>query len=123
MTYLRGLTSDEVGRPLSASLSIGGQRTILSLTGAGRRQDVVEVGSVFSSGTGTITFDALALAAAADIITIAEFDRFAEKNQSRVIRLSTHGLAEGIKPLRVKCLSDSNQADGEQAGAAKRPKQ
>ncbi|MBX9776950.1 MAG: hypothetical protein K2Y71_21435 [Xanthobacteraceae bacterium] len=122
VTYVRGLTSDEVGRPFSAALSIGGQRTVLSLTGAGRRQDTVEAGSVFSSGNGTITFEALALAAAADVITIAEFDRFAEKNESRVVRLSTHGLAEGIKTLRPKCLSYSNQPDGEQAGAAKRDK-
>jgi len=119
VTYVRGLTSDEIGRPLTAALSIGGRRTILALTGRGTRQDTVEVGSLFSSGNGSITFDELALAAASDVITITETDRFAATNDTRVVRLSIHGLAEGIKSLRAKCgLPVSNQADGEQMGAA-----
>jgi len=101
--YVRGLASDEIDRSLTAVLSIGGKRTALSLMGRGTPQNTVEVGSLFSSGTGAVAFDEFALAAAADVINVVETDRFAETSHSRVIKLSTHGLAEGIKTLRARC--------------------
>lgn len=101
--YVRGLASDEIDRSLTAALSIGGKRTALSSMGRGTPQNTVEVGSLFSSGSGSIAFDEFALAASADVITIVETERFAETNNPRVIKLSTHGLAEGVKTLRARC--------------------
>jgi hypothetical protein len=101
--YLRGLASDEVGRPLTATFSIGGQKTRVSLSGAATRQDALDGGGSFTSGAGFISLDVLEAAANQDAIGLVEADPRADGEETRTIALATHGLAEGIKSLREKC--------------------
>jgi hypothetical protein len=102
--YLRGLASDEVGRPVTATFSFGQHRTRLSLRGDGTRQDAVDTGAVFFSGAAYVPFDALDAAVAQGSIRLLETDPRADTKLFNVIELSTHGLAEGIKRLRDKCV-------------------
>jgi hypothetical protein len=111
--YLRGLASDEVGRPVTATLSIGSHKAVFSLTGSGTRQDAVDTGVLFSSSLNEVPFDEFAAAAAAGAVTVVETDPLAAMKRPRDTRLSTHGLAEGIKLLRDKCAQPvPSWADG-----------
>jgi hypothetical protein len=102
--YLRGLASDEVGRPAAATFAIGKHKARFTLRGDGTRQDAIDSGSQFSSAASYAPLDELEAAAAHGAIGIVETGVLADATQQRVIELSTHGLADAIKQLREKCI-------------------
>jgi hypothetical protein len=67
------------------------------------KQDAIDTGALFSSSLAYISLDELDAAAAAGVIKLVETDRRAGAQSPRVVPLSIHGLAEGIKVLRSKC--------------------
>jgi hypothetical protein len=102
LLYLRGLASDEIGKPLSAAFSIGKHKTVVSLPGSGTKHDGIDTGSLFSTGAGFVAFSAFE--AVTTSINVLETDPpTAAARAPRVITLSADGLAEGIKILRDKC--------------------
>jgi hypothetical protein len=102
--YLRGLASDEVAGSVSAALSIGKRTANLALARDQMKQDAIDTGALFSSSVAYVPFDELDAAAAAGLIRVVETDQFAAAHSPRVIHLTSHGLAEGIKTLRSKCV-------------------
>ena len=105
--YLRGLASDEVGRPVTVTFSFGNHKTRLALTGAGTKQDIIDTGTLFASSADLIPLDELEAAAAQGAIGVVEADPRGDAGQARTIELSTYGLAEGIKTLRDKCTASA----------------
>jgi hypothetical protein len=102
--YLRGLASDEVAGSVSAALAIGKHTANLAVARQQMKQDAIDTGALFSSSLAYVPFQELDAAAATGIIRVVETDRLAGTQSPRVITLSTHGLAEGIKALRSKCI-------------------
>jgi hypothetical protein len=114
--YLRGLASDEVGRPVTAIFSIGKHTARFSLKGNGTREDAIDTGTLFSSSSSYVAFDDVEAAAAHGAIGVIEADPRADTQRPRVIELSTQGLVEGIKVLRDKCTASTQPAPGPVAG-------
>lgn len=102
--YLRGLASDEVGRPAAATFAIGKHKAHFFWGGDGTKLDAIEGGSLFASASSYAPFDELEAAAAHGAIGIIETGVLADPKQQRVIELSTHGLVDAIKQLREKCI-------------------
>jgi hypothetical protein len=102
--YLRGLASDEVGRPAVATFAIGKHKARFTLRGDGTKQDAIDGGTQFSSAASYAPFDEVETAVAHGAIGIIETGVLADAKQQRVIELSTHGLADAIKQLREKCI-------------------
>jgi hypothetical protein len=98
------LASDEFGRPVTVTFSIGNHKASLSLSGYGTKQDAVDSGALFSSSRSYVPFDDFEDAAAAGAIDVVETDPLAATKPPRVMTLATHGLAEGIRLLRDKCI-------------------
>jgi hypothetical protein len=101
--YLRGLASDEVGRPVTATFLIGSHKTRLFLTGAGIKQDAIDNGALFSRGRSSVPFNELEVAATAEAINVAETDPVDATRPPRVVTLSTHGLPGAVRTLRDGC--------------------
>jgi hypothetical protein len=107
--YLRGLASDEVGRPVIVTFAIGKQDARIALNGAGTRRDALDTGAQFSSGSASVPFDEVEAAASSGAIGVTEsaVDRDpVQVNGIKLstLKLSTLGLAEGIKLVRGKCV-------------------
>ena len=103
--YLRGLASNELTGPVSVTLSVGERKASLTLQGYPSKNDVVDAGSVFASIGGFVPFASFESVASGAAVEIAELDPIVTKGPPRVIKLSTDGLAEGIKSLREKCTN------------------
>jgi hypothetical protein len=114
--YLRGLASDEIGRPVTATFSIGKHTAQFALNGNGIKEDAVDTGSVFSADSGYVSFEDVAAAAAHGAIGVIQADPRDDTQRPRVIELSTQGLAEAIKVLRDKCAASTPAAPGWVAG-------
>ena len=116
--YMRALASDEVGRSVTATFSIGKHRAKFAFKGDGKKQNAIDTGALFLSSLATVPFDEIEAAAAHGAIGIVETHARAatDGNGPRAIELQTDGLAEGIKTLRDKCVQPaqpvSNWADG-----------
>jgi hypothetical protein len=102
--YLRGLASDEVAGSVRAALAIGAHTANLAVARKQMQQDAIDTGALFSSSVAYVPFKELDAAAATGVIRVVETDQQAGAQSPRVIKLSTHGLAEGIKVLRSKCI-------------------
>jgi hypothetical protein len=102
--YLRGLASDEVAGSVRMALSLGTRTANLALARDQMKQDAIDTGALFSSSVAYLPFDELDAAAAAGVIRVVETDQRAAAHPPRIINLTTHGLAEGIKALRSKCI-------------------
>jgi hypothetical protein len=101
--YLRGLASDEIGRPAAATFAIGKHKARLVLSGDGTRQASVDGGSRFSAAASFAPFDDLVAAAEQGAIRVTEADPRLDTKLFNVVELSTHGLGEGIRRLRERC--------------------
>jgi hypothetical protein len=86
------------------ALSLGTRTANLALARDQMKQDAIDTGALFSSSVAYLPFDELDAAAAAGVIRVVETDQLAAAHPSRIINLTTHGLAEGIKALRSKCI-------------------
>jgi hypothetical protein len=102
MQYVRGLTNDEVGRPATASFSIGKQKTRVGLVGEAKR-DSIDTGGMFVSGVSNVSFAEVEAAASDSAIRVTESDPRLDTRLVNVIELSTQGLAASLKPLRDRC--------------------
>jgi hypothetical protein len=100
--YMRGVASDEVAAPAAATVSLGERMSTLYFRGKPTKQDAIDTGAVFVSGTIYVPFEYLEAAAAADATNVSERD-YTIVEWAHVAKLSTHGLDEGIKVLREKC--------------------
>jgi hypothetical protein len=113
--YVRGVASDEVGQPTTATFSLGERKSTLFFRGKATKRDTIDTGALFVSGTNDVPFEYVEAAAAAEAINVVE-SGYTSTEQNRGIKLSTLGLAEGVKALREKCTKPvSNALDGTQA--------
>jgi len=110
--YSRGLASDEVGKAVTVAFLVGGQKADLSQTGASSKIDAFDTGGLFARSQSYAPLDAFDAAAAGGTIDLVETDPRAAAKPPRVTKLSTQGLAEGIKVLREKCAGMERAKSG-----------
>jgi hypothetical protein len=99
--FLRGLASNEAGRPATAILSIGKHKARFALSGNGIKLDTIDTGSPFLSAWSFVPMGEIEAAASSGVIGL-EIDP-PHLSPSHLIELSTHGLADGIKRMRETC--------------------
>jgi hypothetical protein len=102
MHYMRGVASDEVAQPTGATVSLGERKSTLYFRGKPTKRDAIDTGAVFLSGTVYVPFEYVEAAAAADAINVSE-GHYTIEEWAHDVKLSSHGLVEGIKILREKC--------------------
>jgi hypothetical protein len=91
------------GQSVTATVSIGSHKAVLSLLGRlTSQQNMLDPGS--SASVNNVPFDQVETAAAAGAINVVETDPFDPEAPPRVYDLSTQGLVEGLAMLRNKCM-------------------
>jgi hypothetical protein len=105
MLHLRGLSSEEIGKPAKVLVSIGQRKLDLSQNGSGRKIDALDRGGSFASSHDYVPFESFDEAVANGGIDVAEFDPAAPTVKSRDKRLSTLGLSDAIQRLRGRCAN------------------
>ncbi len=103
LTYARGLTEDDVGRPIDLKLSIGSDQIDLSQTGTVKGMGWFETGERFDISSSEVPFDTLSEAATGGSIELAERASDALGAPAQVVKLSTRGLPKASAWLRERC--------------------
>jgi hypothetical protein len=105
IAYFRGLVSDQAEAPAVLDIAVASRKFAFSERRSVRKIDAFDTGSSFDARLAVVPIEFLDAGAVAGSVEIIEADSGTPTLPSRVTKLSTQGLVDGISALRRRCAN------------------